>query len=81
MVFMKTYTITTQFTRDNLENLFLAATEHSFTFSNFNFDNDDNDHYGIVTFDLTTPNNLTKSDFMTILHDYDLSDLADSLNS
>ena len=66
--------ITTQFNTDNLEPLFDAGNAHSFTFSNFVIDDNDD-----VTFTVNFPDNLTSADLRDIFRDFQLDELCDFL--
>jgi hypothetical protein len=72
--------ITAQFTADNLEPLFAAGIEHSFTFSNFTFTEYSNNEHADVSFDTHFPAHLTNDDLRNIFRKYGISELSDHLN-
>lgn len=69
---MKTLTLTTQLTRDNLEPMFDVARVFSLTFSNFVFDEDD-----IVSYDIHLPESLTREEWHTALREFQLDEVTD----
>lgn len=71
---MKTLTLTTQLTRDNLEPMFDVARRFSLTFSNFVFDDNDDD---IVSYDIHLPESLTKEEWHAALREFQLDEVAD----